>query len=113
MVDQKGGVMSNYKEQALTGQEWQRACRVTVSNQYGGTPAIVYDEEMIAVLNNGTRVNTPAGQLREEMADPTTAFVLMHPLTGDTIGTAHYGDLHVMLYSLYLHLAAARDTAAV
>ena len=105
--------MSNYKEQALTGSEWQRSYRVTIVNQYGGIPAIVFDEEKIAALNNGTRVNTPAGQLREEMADPTTAFVLMHPLTGDTIGTARYGDLHVMLYSLYLHLAAARDTVAV
>ena len=105
--------MSNYKEQALTGSEWQRAYRVTIVNQYGGTPAIVYDEEKLGVLSNGNNINTPAGQLRADMSDPATTFDLIHPETGAVIGTAQYLNLHVLLYSLYLHLAAQRDAAAV
>lgn len=101
--------MSNYKQAALTGDEWQRASRVRIENPYNGTPAIVYDEEVIAALSNGVTVNTPVGHLRQEMTDPATGFPLVHPVTGDPLGTAHYGDLHVMLHSLYLHLAAQRD----
>ena len=103
--------MSNYKEQALTGSEWQRSYRVTIVNQYGGIPAIVFDEEKIALLDNGLKVNTPGGQLVEPMTDPTTTFDLIHPETGAVIGTAQYLNLHVLLYSLYLHLAAQRDAA--
>jgi hypothetical protein len=102
--------MANYKEAALTGNEWQRASRVTVNNPYGGVPNVQFHEEKIAELSNGTNINTPVGLLVEQMADASTAFNLIHPVTGDTIGSATYLDLHVLLYSLYLHLAAIRDT---
>ena len=101
--------MSNYKEQALTGQEWQRSFRVTITNPYGSTPAIVFDEEKIALLDNGLKVNTPVGQLRGEMANPLAEFPLVHPETGASLGSAQYANLHVLLYSLYLHLAGLRD----
>jgi hypothetical protein len=102
--------MANYNETSLTGSEWQRASRVVVNNPYGGVPNIQFHEEKIAELSSGLKVNTPVGVLTEQMTDPSTVFNLVHPLTGVTVGSASYLELHVILHSLYLHLAAIRDT---
>lgn len=102
--------MSYYQEQSLTGQEWQRAARIEIGNPYNEIPWISFQEERITLLDNGRRINTPVGNLCGHMSDPSIEFDLVHPVDGSPLGTATYGQLQVLLYSLYLHLAANRDT---
>ena len=47
------------------------------------------------------------------MGDSTKTFDVMHPITGAVISTATYQDVYVLLSSLYLSLATARDTPPV
>jgi hypothetical protein len=104
--------MSDYKEASLTGSKWQRAHTVNIFNSYGGVPWIRFLEETITLLSDGQVQHVPAGEMQAEFTDPATSFNLISPLDNTTvIGSATYGDLHVMLHSLYFHLATARDNA--
>jgi hypothetical protein len=98
----------NYKENAVSGTVWQRAHDINISNQYNQVPVITfYEEEMMEA--NGTTYQKEIGNIRESMTDPYAAFPLINPNDGTTIGTAHYYELQIMLFSLYLHLAGLRD----
>lgn len=103
--------MANYKEAALTGTKWVRSPRVTVSNPYGGAPSVCFEEEEITLLSDGRTNNAQYGQVGAMMTDPATEIPLIHPETGASLGTGTHGQLHVLLYSLYMALVAERDNA--
>lgn len=102
----------NYLEQPLTGRSWQRAGHIEIGNGYGATPWIKFVEEQLTELSDGRILRATAGELVAEMADPTATFTLLNPVDNSVVGTATYGDLGVLLHSLYFHLANVRDTPA-
>ena len=69
-------------------------------------------EEDVATLADAVFL-TDAGGVAQTFTDDSaeTEFTLVHPLTGDVMGTAQYQQLYLMLHSLYLHVAAERDAA--
>jgi len=102
--------MANYKEEQLTADKWVRSNRVTITNPYQGVPKITFGEEEITLLSDGRAVNLPLQGLVQGFTDPTTVFPVLNPVTGEDTGTtATYGDLYVMLHSLYISLAKIRD----
>lgn len=106
--------MADYREQTLTGNKWTRSNRVHIENPWGGVPTVTFFEEDISELSNGTRVNTPLGQLVMEFTDPSVVVQLLDPATGDPIpgATITHGELYVALSSLYRQAALSRDAAA-
>lgn len=108
---------ADYRESTTTGTmtTWRRAHTVSIANPYLGVPTIVFREEDRIRLPDGTTIAGPGvrdPEIRVSMDAPLTEFPLRHPATGEIIGTARHQDLYVMLYSLYLDLAAKRDVAA-
>lgn len=101
--------MANYKENTLTATTWQRAKAVTIGNPYNSVPWITFDEEQ--VINIGADLTfKDAGSVGVSLTNPTDTFDLISPVDGSKLGTASYQDVYVMLSSLYLNLAAKRDS---
>lgn len=105
--------MPNYRESSITaGTVWRRSYEVIIKNNYNEIPEITFNEEEI--VDTGTTIlNKPVSHIHKMMDDPSVTFNLLHPITGDVLGTATYQDAYVMLSSLYQALAAERDAAAV
>lgn len=102
--------MPNYKETTISGSSYIRAHRVIINNPYQGIPTISFQEE--EVLNvNGQVIQQQKESVNESLTDPSASFPLVDPTTGDSLGEATYGQIYVLLHSLYLHLAAKRDAA--
>lgn len=106
--------MANYNEETMNGDvvSWTRAKKITVTNEYLETPSITYEEESKATLPDDTIVNVPLVEetvITEELTGTTEEFNLVNPTTGASLGTATYGDVQVMMHSLYLYLAGKRD----
>jgi len=106
--------MANYKEEIIDGEmtKWMRADQIIINNPYDETPHIIFHEEYKGILPDAAVINLPTENITiidEAFTDPTTVINLVHPETGASLGTATYEDLQVILHSLYLQLAAARD----
>lgn len=104
--------MADYKEQTISGQQWQRAWRVECDNKLGGQRRITYYEET-AVKVGDQVITSPISQTLVKPFDATTegdTFDLVHPLTGDVIGTMTEQALYLALSSHYLYTATQRDT---
>lgn len=101
----------NYKETEVTGQQWTRCFDVRCRNPYEGVKEIEFSEEV--AINLGDKVITqPTGsRITEQFTDHDEVFALLHPTTGDALGTATYGQFYAMVHSLYMHLADKRDAA--
>jgi len=102
--------MANYKETAVAGSSYTRSCRVIINNQYQSTPYIIYEEERVTILADQV-ITQPSGSVEDRFTDPATTFPLVDPTTGASLGDATYGQVYVLLHSLYLYLATQRDGA--
>lgn len=100
--------MPNYKESSITGATWQRAYQVIVNNKFGTTPSVIFNEEEIIDIGNGT-MSKHIGHIAEMFTDPNVEFNLINPLDGSVIGTTTYQNIYIILSSLYQHLADKRD----
>lgn len=97
-----------YNETATT--IYRRSNNVTFNNELGQLPQVTFHEQYATV--DGVAIDGRAGSCALEMpADVTEEFPLVHPLTGESLGTTSYANLHVILHSLYLHAATTRDSA--
>lgn len=114
--------MAEYREAAVEGTSRVRARAMHFTNPLEGLPSVYIEEERVTTLGGQNIITDCAGVMgsgelpviSEPMMDTTTAFPMRDPVTGalDTSGaTATYGQLYVLLYSLYWHLAEARDAA--
>lgn len=109
----------DYREQTTEAKTWRRASSVLITNPAPGmgAPAISFHEED-AVLVGARTITTPAsgagpGGLRAAF-DPDGSFPLLNPATGEPLGSdMGHMQLYVALHSLYMHLASARDAAAI
>lgn len=102
--------MSNYKESAVTGTQWTRSHIVVVNNDWEQPPHITFGEETRIAIAGGGSIQASTGGLSSEFVTGTE-FPLLNPLDNTVIGTASHDQMYVMLYSLYMHLAAARDAS--
>lgn len=104
--------MANYKESTVTGSKWQRCRAVTIVNEYQQMPSAYFQEE--EVVSIGTEVVKRDNMACVAAFDPVAGVIpLINPETGEPTGTSFsHADLYVVLHSLYLQAAAARDAAA-
>lgn len=104
--------MANYNETNVTGTTWQRCHKIEIRNPNGGSKSAIFFEEEITSLENGRVIQEPITNIQEQFSDPMKTIELLNPETGDQLGnTVTYQDVYVILYSLYMQLAAARDAA--
>ena len=105
--------MANYKESSVNGTQWTRSNAVRLSNPYQGVPSITFEEERIIQAGN-TVVRQQvfpgvSSDVTLQFTDATKTFPLLDPATDLPTGTATYGQVYALLYSLYRAAAAARD----
>lgn len=104
--------MPNYNESNVTGTTWQRCYKIEVRNPYQGPKGAIFLEEEVTSLANGKIIQEPTTNMQELFDVPTKTIELVNPETGDLLGNSvTYQDVYVILYSLYMQLAAARDAA--
>lgn len=76
-----------------------------------GPNTLTIFEEKIVVLPDASvehvALNTP--EIQATISDQNEVFNIVNPATGAVTGTMTFAQLKVQMYSLYLHLAAARD----
>jgi len=105
--------MSNYQEQTITGTQWTRAFHVSCENPVTGAKRLTYHEET-AIDIGGNVVTSRKGQTLECPYDPSNegdTFNLVHPVTGEVVGTMTEQALYIALGSHYVHKATQRDAA--
>ena len=111
-----------YREAAVKGTSSVRARVLHFHNPLEGYPSVSFEEERVTDLGGQNIITDCAGAtgsgelpvISEPMRDPEEVFALRDPVTGDldpSGATASYGQVYVLLYSLYWHLAEARDAA--
>lgn len=103
--------MADYKEQTISGQQWQRVWRVECDNKLGGQRRITYYEETAVKVGDHV-ITSPISKTLVKPFDATTegdTFDLVHPMTGETVGTMTEQALFIALFSHYLHTASQRD----
>lgn len=106
--------MANYQETAESGTSWVRATSVHIHNPLGGTPSISFEEEQVLVVGDKTFRNGYGNMVNRlhKTFDPSGFINLRHPVTGQLIGqTVTHEQLYVLLHSLYMEMAEARDAA--
>lgn len=103
--------MANYRQQSIDGtvSDYQRSNKVIVTNELDDIPEITFMEQIITSLPDGRKIKTGIDKCTDKMVDPMEAFDLLNPTDDTVIGTAHYQDAYVLLYSLYRYVAAKRD----
>jgi hypothetical protein len=103
--------MADYKEQTLTGSQWQRCRTVTIQNPYGGQPMAYFQEEMLATVGADT-IQRDVGSCSAPF-NPASTIPLLDTTTllptGDTVT---HGALYQILFSLYMQTALDRDVLA-
>lgn len=101
--------MPNYKQNAVTGETYQRANQVVVDNPLGGTPRISFLEQEVITLSDGRVIlNQVPGCGIDFNAGDT--FPLVDPATDLPTGeSVTHADLQTMIYSLYKQLRTQAD----
>ena len=103
--------MANYQESTVTGTTWKRCNKIEIRNPYQGQKLAIFLEEEVTSLTDGRVIQEPSTNIQEPFSDPTKEIVLLNPETGQPLNnTITYQDVYVILYSLYMQLAIARDT---
>ena len=107
--------MPKYNETNVTGESWIRSNKVICLNEYNTTPSIFFQEEELFNFSDGKVIKNPYSPMNPvainlTYENATTEFELIDPVTELPTGnTATYQDLHVLIHSLYFHLASIRD----
>ena len=100
-----------------TAQVYTRAGSIVINNplpEQGLPPDITFFEQ--EVLQNADGTNTILGQgergcnITLDPASVNESFDLIHPETGAVVGSMTYGEVQMMLFSLYFHATHLRDT---
>jgi hypothetical protein len=102
-----------YREQ--DAKVYTRVSDIIINNPHEGSglpPSIRFNEEYALIDADGNVFpQGPCNFCGCEFTPDTaaTSFDLVNTETGETIGSATYEDLRVMLFSLYFHAAQHRD----
>ena len=101
--------MSTYIESTVTGQVWTRCNQIAIDNRRGITPTVRFEEERIALLDDGDEMRKPAAGITLDF-DAARVIPLRNPTTGEPTGqTTTYGQVYGILYSAYIAAAQERD----
>lgn len=101
---------TDYKAAQITGK--QRVFGGTFSNELGGIPSIVFNEELITLDGTtGAVYRNQTGSCAASLTDPAKPLALRNPLDDSVVGTATYMDVMVMIYSLGRQTQIERDQA--
>ncbi|MGF6692642.1 hypothetical protein M2318_002714 [Metapseudomonas resinovorans] len=104
--------MPDYNEQTGQFSSWVRCKYIGIDNPRPalGTPSVTFAEEKVIVAE-GEEIHRPLGNLVEPFTAENAAevFDLLHPETGEVLGSMTYQQLYVALSSAYLHVATKRD----
>lgn len=95
-----------YKQ--TTTDVYTRARVIAIDNPLpaeGLAPSVRFNEEL--ATSDGWSVG-PAGHCSMTF-EADGEFPIIHPITGEALGTATHQELQVLLYSLYFHVATVRD----
>lgn len=102
----------DYRQTEGAATTWRRAHQIIINNQRGNQPSIIFHEEDVVTLGDKT-FSAPGMSAVMGLFDPAEVVPLINPLTGESLGaTATHQDLYVLLYSVYIQQANARDVAA-
>jgi hypothetical protein len=96
----------NYREGSI--KSWRRSRHVHIINDYNQVPSILFDEELITI-DGDLIFRNDVGGLSTDLSDPMVQFNIRNPETDEVIGTSTFMEAYVILYSIYRHLAIARD----
>ena len=103
--------MANYNESILNGTKWSRCNTVTIVNPIEGTPCIIFGEQD-ALLVDGVTLPISTNKQCQAFFDQENGIIpLVHPVTGESLGTTTHAELYTILFSLYMQTAVARDEA--
>lgn len=104
--------MPNYNESSVAGTKWQRCHEVRISNPFGGAPVAIFNEEAVVAVDGAEVIRRSLGACSAAFDAAAGSIPLVNPMTGELTGTSvSHADLYVILHSLYLQTAAARDAA--
>lgn len=100
--------MADYKEQSISGNQWQRCRAVTITNPHGGQPMAYFQEEALVVLGADT-IQRDVGSCQAAF-NPAAEIPLLDPTTLLPTGaTTTHAALYQILFSLYMQAATERD----
>lgn len=97
-----------YKEKQITGTEFKRAASIIINNNIEDSPVVTFVEEK-AIVIDGQTIQTPCENLVKKITDFTQSIPLLHPETGNVIGTVTFAEIYAALYSAYIFYANERD----
>lgn len=101
--------MSTYVESTVSGQVWTRCHQIAIDNRRGSTPSVRFEEERVALLDDGDEMRKPAVGITLDF-DPARPIPLRDPITGELTGeSTTYGAVYAILYSAYIAAATERD----
>jgi hypothetical protein len=104
--------MPNYRETTASGTSYTRAHTAIINNGHDHK-SIEFQEERVVVMDDGETIGKRIGHISADFTAETaaTVFPILDPITGlDTGATATYGEVYGLLFSVYMHMAAERDT---
>jgi hypothetical protein len=104
--------MANYKETTVSGESYIRCNEIFIFNGLQNKHITFREQELLTLGDK--QITEWAGEVGESFSpeNASTAFPLLDPETGEPLvdgATMTYEGVYVALYSLYLHLAKARD----
>lgn len=101
--------MTNYKQNSVTGETYQRSNQVVIDNPLGGVPRVTFLEQEVITLSDGRTIYNPVAGVGVDFT-ATDEFPLIDPADDTPLGgSVTHRDLQVILYSLYKQLRAQVD----
>jgi hypothetical protein len=97
-----------YKEKNITGKEYKRAASIIIDNRISDYPVVTFVEETALVIDDKT-IQTPCENLVKKITDLNQSIPLLHPETGNVIGSVTFAEIYTALYSAYIFYALERD----
>lgn len=103
--------MSKYKKQDVTGKKYQKYGMAVIENREGKVPAITFEEETVISIGDEVVAQPVKTILRLQLSDEASIlqFDLLDSETGEKLGVSTGKDAQDIIYSLYMHMAQARD----
>ncbi len=100
-------IMADYQQTEVVGTKWKRACRINIENPLNAAPSVLFAEEEVINLGEGTE---PVKQLVSNLNiafNPSDTFPLRNPETGEII-EGQIRDANPTVYAVVLCLLALR-----
>lgn len=100
---------NKYKETLVSGSSWIRCTYVSIRNDIGTTPVVLFEEQQAFVVDGNAIITNNLGAL-EMLYSPTEVIEVTDPNTGELTGeTVTQEYVHKLLYSAFIQTAKARD----